>query len=121
MYYELADFNIKVCTIEPGYFRSNFLNPSNRIERKQTISDYDMDTAVRRGEGAMATVDNNQPGDPVKGAKVIVDVLTGATGREIPMRLALGTDAYHRIKGKCETTIELLEEWKDITCSTDLK
>lgn len=36
------------------------------------------------------------------------------------MRIALGADAYMIIKGKCEDTIKLLDEWKDVTSSTDV-
>lgn len=119
LYHELADFNIKVCTIEPGYFRSNFLNPGNKVRRQNVISDYE-GTAVRKGEQLMEDYDNKQPGDIKKGVKVIVDVLTGDSGKEIPIRLVIGADAYGMIKAKCEETIQVLEEWKDITCSTDL-
>ncbi|OCT47314.1 putative oxidoreductase [Cladophialophora carrionii] len=119
LYYELADFNIKVCTIEPGYFRSEFLNPGNLLKRENVIPDYE-GTAVRKGEQSMKDYDNNQPGDIKKGVKVIVDVLSGDSGREIPMRLVLGQDAYGMIKAKCEDTIKGLEVWKDLTCSTDL-
>ncbi|KIW93910.1 uncharacterized protein Z519_05225 [Cladophialophora bantiana CBS 173.52] len=119
LYFELADFNIKVCTIEPGYFRSNFLNAGNKLKRENVIADYE-GTAVRRGEQLMDEYDNKQRGDIKKGVKVIIDVLTGDSGREIPMRLVLGPDAYATIKTKCEETIKGLEEWKDLTCSTDL-
>lgn len=119
MYEELADFNIKVCNIEPGYFRSSFLNPGNKINRQHLIPDYD-GTAVRAGEKAMEEYDNKQPGDIKKGCKVIVDVLSGKTGKEIPLRLALGPDAYETIKTKCASVVQGLEEWKDLTCSTNL-
>ena len=119
LYYEMADFNIKVCTVEPGYFRSKFLNAGNKIHKQNVIQDYE-NTAVRQGERLMDEYDNKQPGDIKKGVKVIVDVLTGNSGKEIPMRLVLGKDAYGMIKAKCEETIKGLEEWKDITCSTDL-
>ncbi|OQV09753.1 hypothetical protein CLAIMM_13842 [Cladophialophora immunda] len=116
---ELADFNIKVCSIEPGYFRSNFLSSGHKILHVNHISDYDS-TAVRRTEERVEHTNQNQPGDPAKGAKVIVDTLTGATGKEIPLRLALGADAYRIIRGKCEETIKGLDEWKEITSSTDI-
>jgi len=119
MYNELAEFNIQVCCIEPGYFRSNLLNPGNKLTIQTEIADY-AGSAVRRGEEALVAANNNQIGDPKKGVKVIIDVLTGATGREIPMRLALGSDAYGVITGKCEATIKLLGEWKDITTPTDV-
>jgi hypothetical protein len=62
------------------------------------------------------------PGDVSKGAEIIVDVLTGtgvAEGKVMPLRLPLGTDAYAIIKEKCESSIALLEEWKEVMCSTD--
>lgn len=120
LYAELAEFNIQVCTVEPGYFRSGFLNPGHKIVRQQTIADYD-GSAVRKGEEMLEAADNQQPGDINKGAKVIIDVLTGATGRPIPMRLALGSDAYPMIKAKCEETIQGLNEWKEISCSTNIE
>ncbi|KAK5048478.1 hypothetical protein LTR84_005568 [Exophiala bonariae] len=118
---ELAEFNIKVCCVEPGYFRSSFLNPGNKISRdtSNVIEDYE-GTAVRRGEELLVNADNKQKGDPKKGVKVMIDVLTGATGKEVPMRLALGSDAYVVIRGKCEATIKLLDDWKDITTPTDV-
>ena len=49
-----------------------------------------------------------------------MDVLSGRSGRELPVRLVLGPDANKTIKGKCEETLNLLEEWKDLTTTTDL-
>jgi hypothetical protein len=66
--------------------------------------------------------DDNQPGDVKKGTKVIVDILTGTgvgEGREVPVRIVLGSDADVYIRSKCEETLELLNEWKDVTVSTD--
>lgn len=117
--YELAEFGIKVCCVEPGYFRSKFLNPGNKLPKKNIIADYE-GSAVRKGEQLMEDFDNKQRGDIKKGVKVLIDVLTGDSGREIPMRLPIGPDAYESIKGKCEETIQGLEDWKDIMCSTDL-
>ena len=118
---ELAEFGIKVCCIEPGYFRSNFLNSGNRLIAKAHIPDYD-GTASRETQAAMEAYNNKQPGDIVKGARTIVDVLsqTGvAEGREIPMRLGIGSDCFNVITGKCNDTITLMEQWNDITISTD--
>ncbi|KIV94992.1 hypothetical protein PV10_02701 [Exophiala mesophila] len=118
--YELAEFGIKVVCIEPGYFRSNLLHTGNKGVKKNVIPDYDGDTAVRQGEALLESANNNQPGDVKKGSKVIIDVLTGATGKDIPIRLPLGPDSYDFIKGKCEGTVKLLDEWKDLTSSTNI-
>jgi NAD(P)-dependent dehydrogenase (short-subunit alcohol dehydrogenase family) len=119
LYYELADFNIKVCTIEPGYFRSKFLNAGNKLHKQNIIQDYE-GTAVRQGEKLMDDFDDKQPGDIKKGVKVIIEVLTGDSGKEIPMRLVIGTDAYGMIRAKCDETIKGMEDWKQLACSTDL-
>jgi NAD(P)-dependent dehydrogenase (short-subunit alcohol dehydrogenase family) len=117
---ELAEFDIKVCSIEPGYFRSNFLSKEHKILHENVISDYD-GTAVRRTEERVERTNQSQRGDPAKGAKVIVDVLTGVTGKEIPIRLALGPDAYKIIREKCEETIKILDEWVEIGSTTDVE
>lgn len=67
-------------------------------------------------------MDNNQLGDVNKGARVIVDVLTQtgvSLGREIPMRIVLGSDAMQAIRNKIIATGALLKEWEDVIVSTD--
>lgn len=85
------------------------------------MSIYD-DTAVGHVRKMFDNVDENQPGDVVKGAKVIVDVLTGtgvAKGMEPPRRLVLGSDIVKTIEGKIEEAKSMLEVWGDIAKSTD--
>lgn len=118
---ELAPFGITALVIEPGYFRTGFLNPGARLSTQQRISDYD-ETAVGQVRKMYDAADNKQLGDVKKGARVIVDTLTktgGAEGRDIPLRLILGSDSDGGIRGKCKTTVELLDEWKDVSTSTD--
>ncbi|KAK3050089.1 hypothetical protein LTR09_008744 [Extremus antarcticus] len=115
---ELAGFGIDVCVIEPGYFRTGFLNAGARIGTEVRMKEYDEGAA-----GQVRAVYNEkadkQLGDVEKGCKVIFEVLTKKGGREVPMRLVLGSDAYEMIKAKCDSTKELLEEWKEVICSTD--
>jgi short-subunit dehydrogenase len=118
---ELAPLGIAVTVIEPGYFRTGFLNPGAQIKSEKTIKEYD-ETAVGEVRAVLKKVDNNQPGDVVKGSKVIVDVLTKsgvAEGKEVPMRVALGSDAPPAIRAKIDDTIKLLDEWGSITTKTD--
>lgn len=119
--HELAPFGISVISIEPGYFRSNFLNAGHRKHAERTISEYD-GTPARRGRELLDQVNNRQPGDIIKGSRVIIDVLTqswSATGRGIPIRLPLGPDAIEMIGNKCRETLKLLDEWKDIISMTN--
>lgn len=113
---EVAPFNIEVVSIEPGYFRSGFLNPGARFSTKERIKDYD-DTAVGAVRAALEKTDNNQPGNVELGCKVCVDVLT--SGKPVPIRLVLGSDAQAVIRKKCEETLALLDEQKEMSCSTD--
>ena len=115
---EVAPFGIDVCCIEPGYFRTGFLNPGARTLTESQIQEYS-DTAVGNARKMFETRDNKQLGDVEKGVKVIFDTLTKSNGKAVPIRLVLGSDGYQVIKGKCDDTLALLEEWKEVICSTD--
>ena len=121
--HELAGLGVKVVAVEPGYFRSNFLGGNATKKAAGKIEDYYFEGgAVRTTEQALVAYNGKQPGDVEKGARVMIDVLTRsgvAEGRDIPIRLVLGTDGYNIITGKCRETIDLLHEWKEISCSTD--
>ena len=118
LYYELAPLGISVCCIEPGYFRTGFLNPGARVQTEARIKDYD-ETAVGEVRKMFEERNNKQLGDIEKGCAVLFDVLTKRSGKEIPIRLTLGSDAYTTIIGKCDETKKLLEEWKGVIQSTD--
>lgn len=118
---EVAPFGIDVSVIEPGYFRSGFLNPGARVFSQVRMKVYD-ESAVGDIRRILDNTDNNQPGDVKKGAEVIVDVFskTGvAEGKDIPVRLVLGSDCQAGIRGKLEETRILLDEWKGVSESTD--
>ncbi|KAF2969331.1 hypothetical protein GQX73_g4198 [Xylaria multiplex] len=121
---ECRPLGIAAVVIEPGYFRTKVLNEGggHRIAtREQLISEYGCAGVAAQKELIMRA-DNNQLGDVEKGARVIVDVLTQtgvASGRGIPLRLVLGSDAMQAIRNKIKATEALLEEWGDVIISTD--
>ncbi|KAL8915289.1 MAG: hypothetical protein Q9172_006907 [Xanthocarpia lactea] len=117
---EVAELGIEVTVIEPGYFRTNFLSPGHRSRAANTISDYE--PVLNGPMGALSAKDRKQPGDPVKGAKIIVEALTKSgrcQGRRLPPRLALGNDAVKYIAAVMDTNRKNLDEWKDLTSTTD--
>lgn len=121
---EVAPFGIAAIVVEPGYFRTGFLNPGggNRLLTARAMRDEYRDTPVEAVRRALSAVDNNQLGDVVKGARVVVDVLTRtgvAAGRDVPVRLPLGTDGVGHISDKLRRTEKLLEEWRDVAITTD--
>ncbi|KAF2629314.1 NAD(P)-binding protein, partial [Macroventuria anomochaeta] len=118
---ELAPLGIAVTVVEPGYFRTGFLNAGSQIKSEKRIKEYDA-TAVGKIRARLDEIDNNQPGDIVKGSRVIVDILTksgAAEGKEVPIRVALGSDCSRGIREKIDDTLKLLEEWDPITTKTD--
>lgn len=118
---ELKPFDIVATAIEPGYFRTEFLNPSRRVITKERIEAYnDENTPTGQLRRALDAVDNNQPGDPVKGAKVAVDILTDQK-REVPVRIVLGSDCDAYIREQCRLTLGILDDWKDEIYSTDFR
>jgi NAD(P)-dependent dehydrogenase (short-subunit alcohol dehydrogenase family) len=118
---ELAPLGISVTVVEPGYFRTRVMNPGVQVDSQKSLKCY-RETAVGEMKELLERVDGHQPGDVDKGGKVIVDVLTmqgAAEGKEVPIRIVLGSDAPGVIGGKCRSTLGLLEEWDDIVTKTD--
>jgi NAD(P)-dependent dehydrogenase (short-subunit alcohol dehydrogenase family) len=117
---DVAPFGISTLLVEPGRFRTTLLSDQNLKATGSTIGDYaEAGTNLREG---LAAEDRRQPGDPVKLVEIVLDVVRGegvAQGREMPFRLPLGTDCYEEVRGKCQETLRLLEEWKAVGLSTD--
>jgi NAD(P)-dependent dehydrogenase (short-subunit alcohol dehydrogenase family) len=86
---ELADFNIHVTVVEPGGFRTDFLDPSSMVSA-EPMAAYDSTPAgiVHREKAAVGN--HQQPGDPAKAAKLIVDV---SHHDDPPVHLLVGMDA----------------------------
>ncbi|WP_327350415.1 oxidoreductase [Streptomyces sp. NBC_01304] len=114
MSHELAPLGIKVTLIEPGYFRTDFLDASSLDTEAHVIDDYASTAGATRTHAA--GVNHAQPGDPVKGARAIADVTEIA---EPPLRLVLGSDAYGFTLAKLETQVAELHTWRKVSESTD--
>ncbi|KAF1325861.1 Dehydrogenase, partial [Globisporangium splendens] len=116
---EVSHLGIDVTVIEPGYFRTSLLGAGS-FSAKKHIADLDPVTAPAKA--LLASVNGKQSGDPVKGAKVIVEALTKSgrcAGRVLPARLVLGKDAVAFETSVLELRQQELSEWSDIAASTD--
>ena len=73
-------------------------------------------------DDACTAVNGKQPGNPVVGVEILVDLAheTGtAEGKAFPIALNLGSDCYSVAKKHAENALIRLEEWKAVSCSTD--
>jgi short-subunit dehydrogenase len=62
------------------------------------------------------------PGDLGKAATRMVDVMKRegmAAGKPWAVRVAIGSDGMGSAKQRCEEQLELLNSWKELSCSTD--
>jgi hypothetical protein len=68
-------------------------------------------------------MDGNERGDVKKGVELMVDVIRGegcASGRKIPPRLPIGSDAVKVIEGGCRNVLNIIDVWRsDIFGTTD--
>jgi len=114
MHAELAPLGIHVTVIEPGYFRTDFLDASSLSVSPKQISDYEATAGkVRNVAGGL---NHNQPGDPSKLADVLVAF---ADAPNPPLRLPLGSDTVAVIEAKHQADSRILSEWRSVSLSTD--
>ena len=111
---ELLPLGIRVTVIEPGTFRTDFLDASSLSRTKRVIGDYTGSSGNAR-QWADAT-NHDQLGDPVKAAAAIMTVATSA---DPPLRLQLGTDSLARVEAKLGHVATELAAWRRLAESTD--
>lgn len=112
---ETEPLGLRTFLIELGWFRTLLLSSANLKIAQSSIQDYT--GRSEEFQKMLAKEDCTQPGDVEKGVSIILDLVRAegvAAGKKIPFRLPLGTDCYESIKEKCEETLRLLDEWKDV-------
>ncbi|NPT61813.1 oxidoreductase [Paraburkholderia elongata] len=111
---ELKPLGIHATVVEPGYFRTDFLDASSLAVAGNVIADYDETSGnVRR---IAPGLNHKQPGNPEKLAAAMVELVDAQAP---PLRLALGTDTLKAIAEKNAYVTQETETWKALSASTD--
>lgn len=111
---ELAPFGVHVTIVEPGFFRTDFLDTNSVRYGDNPIADYaEMSAALRAFYDAR---NHNQAGDPAKLGKALV---TLARAKAPPVRYSAGTDAIRVVEAKAASLKDELDAWRDLSASTD--
>lgn len=114
MHAELAGLGIQVTVVEPGYFRTDFLDGRSLRTEGAVIEDYaDTAGAVR---GVVPQLNHAQPGDPVKGAAAFLAL---ADAVNPPLRAQLGSDSLAGLESKIDQLRTESQAWRDLALSTD--
>lgn len=111
---ELAPLGVHVTLVEPGYFRTDFLEPSSLHTVEEPIDDYAATSGAMRQ--AVPSINQTQQGDPVKGARLIVEM---ASSTEPPLRLQLGSDTIQAAEAKLDGVRKEMDAWRHIAVTSD--
>ncbi|EOV1171416.1 SDR family oxidoreductase [Vibrio fluvialis] len=110
---EVAPLGIQVTAIEPGFFRTEFLNDRSAQYGETHIDDYQ---PYGHARDLLAAADGQQQGDPAKLAEVIVRVVDLD---KQPRQLLIGNDAIDFVMPSLEARIQEMHQFASLTASTD--
>jgi NAD(P)-dependent dehydrogenase (short-subunit alcohol dehydrogenase family) len=111
---EVKPFGIRMTIVEPGFFRTDFLDARSVRHADNPIPDYaEASAAIRAFYDARS---HNQAGDPAKLGRALV---TLANADNPPVRWSAGTDAIAVVEGKAAGLKAELDAWRDLSASTD--
>jgi NAD(P)-dependent dehydrogenase (short-subunit alcohol dehydrogenase family) len=109
---EIAPFGIKTTIVEPGYFRTELLEPASTKWADTKIEDYAERSAVLRS--AFEGVNGKQPGDPAKLAAALIMI---ASQSEPPKRWLAGTDAVGDAERKISELQQQINAYRKLSTS----
>jgi NAD(P)-dependent dehydrogenase (short-subunit alcohol dehydrogenase family) len=109
---EVKPFGIKVIIVEPGAFRTDWQGSSMKLHKVGP----DYEETVGAMNSYREANDGTQPGDPARGAKIILDAVASD---DPPRRLVLGAQAVDAIRAAAEARAAETEKWAATSASAD--
>ena len=110
---EVAPLGIKVTSVLPGPFRTDFIARS-LARGAARIADYDKTSAAFAS--MLDRINGRQQGDPKAGAAAIVALADTDTP---PLRLVLGKYAYDMARKRLTQNLAELDQWQAVGLPTD--
>lgn len=111
---ELAPLGIYATVVAPGFFRTEFLDPTSLIRTAHVIDDYAGTVGEMRSFATQ--VNKKQPGDPKKLAQAFIKL---ANAEKPPVHLPLGKDTLAMYREKTAKFEKDIEDWYDVITGTD--
>jgi len=110
--FEVEPFGIKTTIVEPGFFRTDLLEPESRIWPELSVDDYKERTEkTRAGWDSMS---GKQGGDPAKLAKALITI---ASQEGPPLRWIAGADAIAAAEQKVADLQKQIDAYRELSTS----
>jgi len=110
---EVEEFNIRVCAICPGGFRTDFLDDSSMQTAQNPLDEY---TLVRNTIDRYSSLNKMQGGDPNKFPEFVVKLVEKDV---LPARIYVGSDALRMMDRRIGEIQNGIDENRDLSGSTD--
>lgn len=111
---EVAEFDIKVHLVEPGYMRTDFLTSNSLGLPAQALGAY---PSIREMTQAHQEMPGTQLGDPAKAAAAIIAV---ATTERAPLHQFLGSDSLQFAASRVQTLQAEIDAARELAITTDI-
>lgn len=111
---EISSFGIAVTIVEPGLFRTGFLDDASVRFGEGSIPDYEAQS--KRLQARYRSLAGKQTGDPRRLAQALVLL---ADEPKPPLHFAAGSDAVATVEGKISALAEDLNRWRELSESMD--
>lgn len=110
--FDVEPFGINTTIVEPGFFRTELLEPESTLWPELSIEDYAERTSKTRA--IWESMNGTQGGDP---AKLADGLLAIVNEEQPPLRWIAGADAVVAVEQKIAELLKQIEAFRDLSIS----